>query len=137
MVRGIEIPYKWALIVREPLPQWTVGRISLLGDACHSTLPLLAQGANMAIEDGYVLGRCLGAHADTARGLQAYESLRRERTTRIVRASADQLGRNTHEALRDPVAAEEHLAREYGPGKTISDRYDWVYGYDATRIAIP
>ena len=138
MVRGIEIPYKWALIVREPLPQWTMGRMSLLGDACHSTLPLLAQGANMAIEDGYVLGRCLEAYSsDLPRGLQAYESLRRDRTTRIVRASADQLGRNTHEALRDPVLAEEHISREYAPGKTLNDRYDWVYGYDATKIAIP
>ncbi len=138
MVRSIATPYKWALITREPLSQWTSGRITLLGDACHSTLPLLAQGANMAIEDGYVLGRCLDAHAsDLQAGLAAYQALRLERTTRIVRASADQLGRNTDPALADPVLAEQHIARQYAQGQVINDRYDWVYGYDATRLSIP
>src|SRR5712691_617109 len=61
MIRNIETPYKWALMVRPPMERWTVGRASLLGDACHSMVPLLAQGANMAIEDGFVLARCLKA----------------------------------------------------------------------------
>jgi salicylate hydroxylase len=138
MVRGIATPYKWALIVREPLTQWTVGRATLLGDACHSTLPLLAQGANMAIEDGYLLARCLEAYADDLQaGLESYQTLRLERTTRIVQASTDQLGRNTHPALSDPALAEQHIAKEYAQGQVVNDRYDWVYGYDATRVAIP
>jgi salicylate hydroxylase len=49
---AIDVPYKWALIAREPLPHWSVGRVSLLGDACHPLLPFPGQGANMAIEDG-------------------------------------------------------------------------------------
>ena len=61
IVDAIDIPYKWAMLGREPLEHWSVGRVSLLGDACHPTLPFLAQGANMAIEDGMVLARCLEA----------------------------------------------------------------------------
>lgn len=59
LIQAIDTPYKWALMLRGPLPQWTRGRITLLGDACHPTLPMLAQGAVQAIEDGYVLGRAL------------------------------------------------------------------------------
>ena len=47
----IDIPYKWALMVREPMTRWTSGNATLLGDACHPTLPFLAQGAGMAIDD--------------------------------------------------------------------------------------
>jgi salicylate hydroxylase len=136
MIQAIGVPYKWALIVREPLPQWTQGRVSLLGDACHSTLPLLAQGANMAIEDGYILARCLDGHRDDIpAGLARYERSRIARTSDIVRESAAQLGRNSHPALADPTTAEAHIAREFGQHR-INDRYDWVYGYDATRAAI-
>ena len=54
IVDAIDIPDKWAMLGREPLEHWSAGRVSLLGDACHPTLPFLAQGANMAIEDGMV-----------------------------------------------------------------------------------
>jgi len=51
--------YKWALFDRNPLPAWTLGRVTLLGDACHPMLPYMAQGAAQAIEDGAVLAACL------------------------------------------------------------------------------
>lgn len=136
MVRGITIPYKWALVVREPLDQWSVGRVSLLGDAGHSTLPLLAQGANMSLEDGLILARCLDKYRDDlVAGLKSYERTRLGRTTKIVRASANQLGRNTHDALFDPVTAEAHIEAEWQKAR-VDDRYNWVYGYDATQAAI-
>ena len=74
IVDAIDVPYKWAMLGREPLAHWSVGRVSLLGDACHPTLPFLAQGANMAIEDGMVLARCLDAYADIAEALRHYEA---------------------------------------------------------------
>src|SRR4029077_8517719 len=86
-IRQIEVPYKWALMVRAPLERWSVGRVTLLGDAAHSMLPFLAQGAVMAIEDGYVLARCLAA-APVEAALQLYEAARRERTRRTVEGSA-------------------------------------------------
>ena len=50
---------KWALLDRDPLPRWSDGNITLLGDACHPMTPYMAQGAAMAIEDAAVLSRCL------------------------------------------------------------------------------
>ncbi|RPG31479.1 MAG: hypothetical protein CBC52_003330 [Gammaproteobacteria bacterium TMED92] len=75
--------YKWALFDRPPMPQWGRGCVTLLGDACHPTLPFMAQGAAMAIEDAAVLSRCLARHADVVQALQRYEDLRRQRTARI------------------------------------------------------
>ena len=60
--------YKWALYDRDPLPRWSKGRVTLLGDAAHPMLPYLAQGAAQAIEDGYVLADLLAQHRDDARG---------------------------------------------------------------------
>src|SRR4030095_9394204 len=59
LICNIPVPYKWALMTRPPLERWTEGRVTLLGDACHSMVPFLAQGAVMAIEDGFILARCL------------------------------------------------------------------------------
>ena len=61
IIRAVGTPFKWALLGRPPMTQWTEGRVCLLGDACHPTLPFLAQGANMAIEDGLIVARCLDA----------------------------------------------------------------------------
>lgn len=82
--------YKWALFDREPMLQWGQGRVTLLGDACHPTLPFMAQGAAMAIEDAAVLAGCLsqGYSGDTIESkLQAYEALRRPRTAGIQTGS--------------------------------------------------
>ena len=51
--------HKWALVDRDPLPRWSEGNVTLLGDACHPMTPYMAQGAAMAIEDAAVLSRCL------------------------------------------------------------------------------
>lgn len=79
--------YKWALFDRPPMAQWGKGRISLLGDACHPTLPFMAQGAAMAIEDAAVLAGCLAQQEDVPLGLQRYENLRRRRTAAIQQGS--------------------------------------------------
>ena len=100
---------KSALYVRDPLPRWSAGRATLLGDACHPMTPFMAQGAAMAIEDAVVLGRAL-AGVD-AQGVEAalrrYETARKERTARV------QIGSRGNEWLKEGGNA------------------DWVYGYDA------
>lgn len=81
---------KSALYEREPLPQWSVGRVSLLGDACHPMLPFMAQGAGMSIEDGVVVARCLAQAQrvdDVAAALQRYAASRQARTAEIQIAS--------------------------------------------------
>jgi salicylate hydroxylase len=137
IIQAVDVPYRWALVGREPLERWTEGRVTLLGDACHPTLPLLAQGANMAIEDGIVLARCLERHSrDVALALTTYEDLRRERTAAAVRGSAANLRRFHNAALADPRLAAEYVEREWEPEK-VRRRYDWLFEYDATRLALP
>jgi salicylate hydroxylase len=75
--------FKWALFDRDPMRRWSAGRITLLGDACHPTLPFMAQGAAMAIEDAAVLSRCLATGDSIEASLLRYDSLRRRRTARI------------------------------------------------------
>lgn len=136
MIRHIDAPFKWALFLREPLQTWSQGRVSLLGDACHSTLPYLAQGANMAIEDGYVLARALHTdRTDPVAALQRYERARVERTTRIVNKSAENLQRFHNEQLKDPVQADNYTSAEWDPAR-IRERYDWLFRYDAVNTPI-
>ncbi|MGD9943503.1 MAG: FAD-dependent monooxygenase [Burkholderiaceae bacterium] len=136
MVRNIEIPYKWALMVREPLERWSVGRVTLLGDACHSTLPFLSQGANMALEDSLVLARCLESFGDQPeQALARYEALRRLRTAGITRSSAEQLRRVHNPALADAQYAQAYIEREWDDQR-VEDRYRWIYGYDARSVSL-
>ena len=82
--------YKWALFDRPPLPQWGRGRVTLMGDACHPTLPFMAQGAAMAIEDAAVLARHAAqglAQGNPAAALTRYADIRRPRTSRIQAGS--------------------------------------------------
>ncbi|HVQ05499.1 MAG TPA: FAD-dependent monooxygenase [Burkholderiaceae bacterium] len=81
----VDHTFRWALYDREPLPTWSHGRLTLLGDAAHPMLPHLGQGANQSVEDGMALATLL-AQTDAARApaaLQAYERLRRERVAEI------------------------------------------------------
>jgi len=136
LIRNIPIPYKWALMVRAPMERWTIGRVSLLGDACHSMVPFLAQGANMAIEDGYILARALTeSDADVPARLQTYERARRERTRRAVEGSAANIERFHNKALADPARAREYVSREWA-GAPIAERYEWLFRYDVTREKI-
>jgi salicylate hydroxylase len=136
LIGQIDQPYKWALVGREPMTQWSLGRATLLGDACHPTLPFLAQGAGMAIEDGYVLARCLEAYAgDPVRALKHYEAARVGRAARVVRGSAENARRFHNNVLSTPQEAQRYLDRELQPG-AIADRYDWLYEHDATTAPI-
>ena len=95
--------YKWALYDRDPIPRWTSGRVTVLGDAAHPMLPYLGQGACQAIEDGAVLATALSAEAsDPVTGLARYERTRRPRTSRVV-LTARERGLSNH--LTSPRAA--------------------------------
>lgn len=130
VIGQIDAPNKWALMTRAPLERWSVGRVTLLGDAAHSMLPFLAQGAVMAIEDGYMLGRCLGDFPPEE-ALQRFERARLTRTTRVVEGAAANMWRFHNPLLADPDEGRRFIEREWA-GHRISDRYDWLFRYDAT-----
>lgn len=133
-IRAIDTPYKWALMVRAPLERWTSRRVTLLGDAAHSMLPFLAQGAVMAIEDGFVLARALAQYG-VEDGLQHYEAARRDRTRRTVEGSAANMHRFHNRALADPVEGKRFIDREW-TSQRIADRYEWLFRYDAETVPI-
>jgi salicylate hydroxylase len=98
-----DIWYKWALYDRDPIPAWTRGRTTILGDAAHPMLPYLGQGAGQAIEDGCVLAAALHQlGADPSAALQLYERSRRPRASRVVLTSRSR-GDDNH--LVSPIAA--------------------------------
>ncbi len=128
----VEAVHLWGLFRHPVAPVWARGRLALLGDAAHPTLPFLAQGANMALEDAWVLARHLDAAAPEA-ALAAYGRDRRPRAERIV-AAAEGNARNYH--LRAPlVRGTAHLGlRALGalaPGAMLK-RFDWLYRHDVT-----
>jgi salicylate hydroxylase len=91
LLRQVDRTFRWALYDREPLPTWTKGRLSLLGDAAHPMLPHLGQGANQSIEDGMALATILArATPKTApAALQVYERLRRQRVAEVQRGARE------------------------------------------------
>lgn len=91
LLHQVKVTFRWALYDREPLPTWTNGRLTLLGDAAHPMLPHLGQGANQSIEDGIALATIL-ARADRSTAptaLLAYERLRRERVAQVQRGARE------------------------------------------------
>jgi salicylate hydroxylase len=114
---------RYAFYERPPVTRWVSGRIALLGDAVHPMLPFFAQGAGQAIEDAAVLAGCLNAGGEDA--LARYESLRRERATRVQRLSHE---RREHHHMHDGPeqrARDEQLAGEDPMGHNA-----WLYGHD-------
>lgn len=102
VLKQVDKTFRWALYDREPLPTWTKGRLTLLGDAAHPMLPHLGQGANQSIEDGIALATILGRldSAVVPAALLAYERLRRERVAQI------QLGARKHGLRVDSAYAD-------------------------------
>ena len=136
IIENVERPFKWALMVRGPMPQWSKGRITLMGDACHPTLPFMGQGGVMAIEDAYVVAACLDKYFDRPQTAFArYEEIRRERTAAVVRKSHENRKQAFNPALANQDEAVVSVAEEWQQS-LARERLDWVYTYDATAISI-
>jgi len=136
IIQNIDTPFKWALMVRGPMERWTMGRITLLGDACHPTLPFLGQGGVMAIEDGYVIAACLKKYfADPAIAFARYEDIRKERTAAVVRKSHAFRKQAFNPALADNDAVAVSVTQEWQKA-LARERLDWLYEYDATAVQI-
>jgi len=117
---------KWALFDRLPQRMRTQGPVTLLGDAAHPTLPFLAQGGAMAIEDAVVLAQCLARHEDPAAALRAYEAARFGRFARVQREARRNSWRYH---LSGPLGfARDMLLRTMG-GERLLHRYGWLYDW--------
>ena len=120
MLAQVSECYKWGIRDRDPLPRWTQGSVTLLGDAAHPMMPTLAQGVAIALEDGYALARNLARHGDDSlRGLAAYEAERRPRASRVVLQARDQFQNNRKNPAPPPLSR------------------DWIFAHDATVDTAP
>ena len=127
IIAQVRETFRWGLYDREPLPAWTQGRLTLLGDAAHPMLPHGGQGANQAIEDGAALAAVL-ADADRTTApaaLLVYESVRRERTARLQQAA-----RRIAATRRDGARPDADLSSRDRDLAQARDR-SWVWDYDA------
>ncbi len=123
LIREAQTCFRWGLFDRDPLEQWSRGRVTLLGDACHAMLPFMAQGAVMAIEDAYTLAQCLSANQnELSTALKRYEDLRRDRTAKVQQMSRDNI-QFFHNA--DIGNLEERLGAH-------RDAHLWLYAHDVT-----
>ncbi|SDE50614.1 salicylate hydroxylase [Salipiger thiooxidans] len=136
MLASVERVGLWGLFRHPVARSWHGEGVALLGDAAHPTLPFMAQGANMALEDAWTLAACLAADADQARALERYQSRRRNRCERIVSAAN---GNAWKYHLRNPLLrGVAHrglgLAGRLMPQRMLQ-QFDWIYGHDVTVAA--
>jgi salicylate hydroxylase len=114
MLSHVEHCYKWGIRDRDPLPRWTEGRVTLLGDAAHPMMPTLAQGAAITLEDAYALSRNLERCDDPVQGLAAYEAERRPRASKVQLQAREQFQNNRKSPAPPPLSR------------------DWIFAHDAT-----
>ncbi|WP_224815233.1 FAD-dependent monooxygenase [Hasllibacter sp. MH4015] len=134
LLGDVEVTNIWGLSRHPVAKHWHGGALALLGDAAHPTLPFLAQGANMALEDAFVLARCLNDHDTIEAAFTRYQAIRKPRTARIVEAANDNAANYhlrpgpyrfaAHSALR--------LAARFAP-HAVTNRFNWLYHHDVTR----
>ncbi len=126
--------FRWALFDRSPLPEWSRGHVTLLGDAAHPMLPFLAQGAAMAVEDSWVLAREISQQDRAVKeSLEIYQNMRLSRTSKVQAASKGNM-KTFHQRRRLGQIL------TYGPmwlaGKLVPSivhrRMNWLYGFDVT-----
>jgi salicylate hydroxylase len=134
LIEAFPETFIWALHDRAPLPVWTHGRVALLGDACHPMLPMMAQGAAQAIEDGAALASLLKAMPDDVpSALRRYEEFRKPRATRLQEASA---ANRTRFHLPDGPAQQKRDEGMANAGDRSLDAIAWLYEHDAGAASV-
>jgi salicylate hydroxylase len=121
--------YRWSLHNRPPIRNWSTRRTTILGDAAHPTLPYLAQGAAMAIEDGAVLSRALGQAGSVAQALDLYQRNRIDRTARVVEQS------NENQKLFHLRSVGE-IRRQFAHRDEGVERNRWLYSYNPLTVEL-
>ncbi|HEX9491274.1 MAG TPA: flavin-dependent oxidoreductase [Stellaceae bacterium] len=137
-LRGSEIVLEYPMVDKDPLPRWSFGRISLLGDAAHPMYPRGSNGAGQAILDARALADCLAGPGDPVAALSAYDERRREATAKVVRTNRTtppdailgevyrRSGDKPFASIDDIISREELVA--------ITDAYKRVAGYEKDKL---
>ncbi|MYR05513.1 NAD(P)-binding protein [Gordonia sp. SID5947] len=127
MISAVPVREQWALVYRPPLTHWSDGRVTLLGDAAHATVPHHGQGANQSIEDAIVLSDLLSETTDWDRARTEYEQRRRYRTRKVTDAAVT-TGEVLH--LPDGKRAQERNAR-LADADAFDRHLDWIHSFRA------
>ncbi|GHG80023.1 FAD-dependent monooxygenase [Pseudodonghicola xiamenensis] len=137
LLKRVEDTALWGLFRHPVAPRWQGGRVALLGDAAHPTLPFLAQGANLALEDAWVLADCLERESDPVTALAMYQARRRDRAVRVIQAANGNAWK--YHFRLSPFRELGHLALRLAgslaPAQAVR-QFDWVYRHDVTRAAV-
>ena len=129
---AVEETHLWGLFRHPVAENWWQGSIALLGDAAHPTLPFLAQGANLAIEDAYLLARSCNDHANLDEGLRAYQVARRQRVVRAIgAANANAVKYHLSGISRIVAHTGLRVIGKVAPGAFMG-RLGWLYDHDVT-----
>ncbi len=139
MICAADAILEFPMVDQEPLPRWSFGRVTLLGDAAHPMVPRGSNGAGQAIVDARALADCLAAAGDPVAALRDYEALRLEATANVVRANRanppDAILREVY--LRTGDKPFDNIDRVIGRDElmALSERYKQVAGYDRQTLA--
>jgi salicylate hydroxylase len=141
IIAAADTCFIWALFDRDPLPRWSVGRTTLLGDACHPMYPFMGQGAAQAIEDGAALAACLAAcvssigDGDPAGALRRYEQARLPRVTRLQQMSrANKTRFHMPDGPAQQARDAEWARMNNGAGDRSPDALRWLYEHDPAAL---
>ena len=121
--------FRWALNARTPSTTWGTARVTLLGDAVHATLPYMAQGAAMAIEDAAILARALDLPLSLQERLEVYARHRAPRTARVIEESSE-MGELYH------IDDAARMRQAFQDRNIAKSRNEWLYPYDPLRVAL-
>ncbi|MDQ2095204.1 FAD-dependent monooxygenase [Rhodalgimonas zhirmunskyi] len=134
MLDAVETVFLWGLFRHEVAQAWHGQALALVGDAAHPTLPFMAQGAVMALEDAWVLADALAGADEIAAGLAAYQARRRARAVRVINTATDNAWKYhlKFPPLRFAAHAVMRLGGQVAPEKMMR-QFDWLYGYDVTK----
>ena len=131
ILEAVDETFIWALFDRRPMTRWSVGRVTLLGDACHAMLPFMAQGAAQAIEDGATLATCLSQTEarSVPEALRRYDALRLPRASRVQ--SLAEINKTRFHLPDGPAQQARDAEMARGTTDFSLKAVSWLYGYDA------
>jgi 2-polyprenyl-6-methoxyphenol hydroxylase-like FAD-dependent oxidoreductase len=136
--RAADVVLEYPMVDKDPLPAWSFGRVTLLGDAAHPMVPRGSNGAGQAILDARCLAKHLEASKEVAAALKAYEAERLEPTAKIVlenrRNPPDAILREIYQRTGDRPFARIDDVISAAELKAISDRYKGIAGYDRSAL---